>query len=343
MLVRMRYVVKKPNRNGTDRWYWQRPGFPTRRLPEEEAERAQAAYALNVRADAEKRALPIAPEVGTIAWAIDKYRESDQFTRLSYSTRRAYQRWMLALADTVGDQPLAGLDRRTIKETLDGINSRGGRRHCAAVLRAVAEVGVDYGHLPDNPVTRLRLAGARPRDAIWTPDDQAAFLEASKGELHGGAVALAFAIMLNTAQRPGDVRRMQWTQYDGTTIRLRQQKTGQLVEVPVHRDLRVALDDAKRHATGTNIVARPDGRPFSDASWRKHFNRIRAKAGLSHLQARDLRRTGAVRLSEAGCIPQEVAAVTGHSIDRTERILEVYIPRSRAMARSAIAKLERKR
>ena len=66
-------------------------------------------------------------------------------------------------------------------------------------------------------------------------------------------------------------------------------------------------------------------------------------AELEHLQARDLRRTAAVRLAEAGATVPEIAAVTGHSIDRTERIMEVYVPRTRAMAVAAIEKLERKR
>ena len=39
MLVRMRYIVEKRNSNGTSRWYWQRPGFATKRLPDDEAER----------------------------------------------------------------------------------------------------------------------------------------------------------------------------------------------------------------------------------------------------------------------------------------------------------------
>ena len=67
-----------------------------------------------------------------------------------------------------------------------------------------------------------------------------------------------------------------------------------------------------------------------------------SKAGLGHLQARDLRRTAAVRLAEAGATAPEIAAVTGHSIDRTERILEVYVPRTKAMATATITKLERK-
>ena len=342
MWVKMRYVVAKPNRDDSTRWYWQRPGFPTRRLPDDEIERVKAANQFNARADAEKRAEPVEPEYGTIAWAIDKHRASEDWAGLASKSRKVYERWMIVLSETVGDRPLASLTRRAVKETLDGIDSKGGKHHCAAVLRAIAEIAVDYEYLPANPVMQLRLTTYKPRQAVWAPEDQAAFIAACEGELHGGAMALGFKILLNTAQRPGDVRRMQWSQYDGTIIKVRQQKTGKLVEIPCHAVLREALDTAKRKAAGTTIVARTDGRAFSDPLWRHHFDGIKTKAGLEHLQARDLRRTAAVRLAEAGATVPEIAAVTGHSIDRTERIMEVYIPRTRAMAVAAIEKLERK-
>ena len=114
MWVKMRYVVAKSNRNGSTRWYWQRPGFPTRRLPDDGVERVKAANQFNARADAEKRTEPIEPEHGTISWAIDKYRHSENFTTLAFKSRKAYQRWMLALAGTVGDRPLTSLTRRAV-------------------------------------------------------------------------------------------------------------------------------------------------------------------------------------------------------------------------------------
>jgi hypothetical protein len=47
-----------------------------------------------------------------------------------------------------------------------------------------------------------------------------------------------------------------------------------------------------------------------------------------------------VRLAEAGCTVPEIAAITGHQLDRTARILETYLPRTAPLARAAIRKLE---
>ncbi len=54
----------------------------------------------------------------------------------------------------------------------------------------------------------------------------------------------------------------------------------------------------------------------------------------------DLRRTMVVWLAEAGSTEAEVAAITGHLIDRVRTILETYLPRTGTMAASAISKLE---
>jgi hypothetical protein len=46
-------------------------------------------------------------------------------------------------------------------------------------------------------------------------------------------------------------------------------------------------------------------------------------------------------LAEAGCTELEIASITGHSYAQVHRILEVYLPRTRALADAAIMKLER--
>ncbi len=86
----------------------------------------------------------------------------------------------------------------------------------------------------------------------------------------------------------------------------------------------------------------PPPSPASSDLARKLFNEARSDAGLDHLQARDLRRTACVRLAEAGCTPIEIAAISGHSIESTTRILETYVPRTEAMGRAGMDRWERK-
>ena len=50
--------------------------------------------------------------------------------------------------------------------------------------------------------------------------------------------------------------------------------------------------------------------------------------------------TAIVLLGEAGCTEAQIAAVSGHSIEKTRQILETYLPRTTKMAEAAIRKWE---
>jgi len=60
-------------------------------------------------------------------------------------------------------------------------------------------------------------------------------------------------------------------------------------------------------------------------------------AEIEDLQYRDLRRTAVVWLGELGIEDHLIAAITGHKLDRTRKILETYMPRTTKMAGKAIA------
>ncbi len=338
-MVKMRYVVEKQNKDGSSRFYWERRGFPTRRLLGTEAERMAEADRLNERADAERVAEPDEPLFGSIAWAVAQYRASPKWQKLAVNTRRSYEPFMLSLDRLKGRQPVTALNRGAVREVLSGIAAPGRKVHCAAVLKRILDIAWDHDLIDRNPAVQLGLAASGKRDTIWTDEEIERFLAYCTGA-HGAAVALHFALMENTAQRPGDCRMMQWSAYDGHRIELIQEKTRKLVWVPCPAPLLAILDVARKQAKGLAMIASPNGRCLGEPTWRSAFQTIRAKAGLDHLQARDLRRTAIVRLAEAGCTVPEIAAISGHSIDRTERILEVYLPRTRAMASAAIAKLD---
>ncbi|MEM7223447.1 MAG: site-specific integrase [Pseudomonadota bacterium] len=342
MKIDARYMVAKANKNGTVRYYWQRRGFFTRRLPDDEIEAVREAKALNAKADAEALApVDLGPAPGTIAWAIAEYRASARWLNLSSTTRRVYERWMIKTEKQFGARSLTKLDPGSVDEMLGSIKSLGGKKHCAAVLQAIGKIAYRRGYRPTNPAMNLEIGRGKPRDQIWSKENEAAFLKACQVDLHGVAMGLAFLLMVDTAQRPGDLLRLTWASYDGTSLSLVQQKTGKRVEVDCTERLKAALDAAKAKRDRTLIVADRKGQRLTYGTFNKAFRRICEAAKIEGLQARDLRRTAVVRMAEAGALPQEVAAVTGHSLGKTMAILETYMPRTKKMQRAAIAKLER--
>jgi integrase len=135
-------------------------------------------------------------------------------------------------------------------------------------------------------------------------------------------------------------------------ISLRQQKTGELLDVPVHGTLEPLLRERLapdwkpeplsnqhnyRNTTATLLlVPSPTGRPWAYRNFCRAWDLIAKKAGIEGLQRRDLRRTGIVRLAEAGATTPQIAALSGHGIDYCQKIIETYLPRRTEVALGAI-------
>ena len=165
----------------------------------------------------------------------------------------------------------------------------------------------------------------------------------------------ALILGLHTGQREGDILRMPWSAYDGSRIILRQgkarrgSKLGPLIEIPCTAALRRMLDGMER--TSPLILTTKTGQSFKKRYFARLWNEATSKAGLQavalpgsdqavELHYHDLRGTAVTLLSEAGCTPQQVATITGHSLKTVHRILERYLARTRGLAEQAIFNFE---
>lgn len=143
-------------------------------------------------------------------------------------------------------------------------------------------------------------------------------------------------------------------------IRIRQGKTQAWIEVPVTGAVRrrVEANIARAKAAGRFDLILDDTRGSAayageagTTRFQRDFAGIREKAALRAaeagdtalaeeirtLQFRDLRRTCVVYLGELGLEDHLIAAITGHDIDETRRILRTYMPRTTGRAARAIA------
>lgn len=139
---------------------------------------------------------------------------------------------------------------------------------------------------------------------------------------------------------------------------------GRAVSVPVAGALReeierrfAAQDEANRDrqvAVTTLLVDDRTGLPWQRAHFIRCFTSARDKAvemarkagdqdaaeRLADLHFHDLRRTCVVRLFELGEDDTAIAAITGHQLETTRRILETYAPRTTKMAaRAQVARI----
>lgn len=326
----LKYVTARPSIADPKRWYWQRPGFPLQTLPADPVRRLEMVNALNAAADGK-----VATAAGSVAWVIQAYKDSDEYKALKKGSLKYYNRFLKDLELKFG--PLSFRGAMTRRVVVDYVKSwkAGLRRQVGAVLVNVFNAALYHQYADQNHAHKLKIKGGARRETVFSADDIKAWL----GKCDDAAMQLAFTILRFAVQRPNDVLMMTWAQYNGDTIKLRQEKTGKLIEVPCHSELRMALDDAKKSAKSVYIVSSGYRRlPYS--SFCSRFRVIADAAELPGHQARDLRRTAAVRMSEAEATIQQIAAIAGWSIQYTQHILETYIPRTLAMGRGAIAKWE---
>ena len=114
------------------------------------------------------------------------------------------------------------------------------------------------GLIATNPCSKAgKLYHGTRANKIWNDEEVARFLRTAPAYLR-----LAMLLSINTGQRQGDLLRLPWSAYDGVTIKLRQQKTGAYVPIPVADALKDALDAAPRRSP--IMLTNSDGKPSSE-------------------------------------------------------------------------------
>jgi integrase len=296
---------------------------------------------------------------GSLNALIRGYTLSVEFQqKLASSTKTEYRRMLTAAETEFGDMPIAALDDpRVRKEFLDWrekVARKSGEREADNRLSAISAMltwATDRGRIVANHLRGFkRLYHANRSEIIWLPEHIAAFMTVAPLEMQR-----ALIIGLHTGQREGDLLRLPWSSYDGGWIKLRQGKSrrggisGPLVEIPCTAALRRMLDKMER--TSALILTTKTGQSFKKRYFARLWDESMKAAGLQrvklpgmdepvNLHFHDLRGTSVTLLSEAGCTPQQVAAITGHSLKTVHRILERYLARTRGLAEQAIFNFE---
>ena len=209
------------------------------------------------------------------------------------------------------------LPQEFIVRTL-GKRSPAAARNWLKTLRGLLEFAVSEKFRADDPTRGVKLPKLPKSDGIatWTEEEIQAF---EARHPIGSRPRLAFALLLFTAQRRGDVVRMGRQHVRNGAISVRQQKTGASLEIPIHQDLQTVLDATpSEHLT---FLVTEFGKPFAPAGFGNWFRDQCNEAGLpKHCSAHGLRKAACRRLAEAGCTAHQIAAISGHaSLREVER------------------------
>jgi integrase len=162
----------------------------------------------------------------------------------------------------------------------------------------VVAVAITAGLRPGNPTTVIWVKLRATAGFKTWPEDAIAQFKARHPI--GSKARLAFGLLLYTAQRRGDVIRMGRQHIKDGFIRVAQQKTGAVLEIPIIPELREIL--AAHPAEHLTFLRTRTGDPFGAPAFTNWFRDRCAEVGLPRgLVAHGLRKAACRRLAEAGC------------------------------------------
>jgi integrase len=337
--IKLRYVNEFIDRHGKVRYYFRRPGSRSVKLPGLPGSiEFMDAYQAALVTVAPPPPSPKHVIRGSLADVAAGYMRSAAFANLSPSSQRLYRVALKPILEAHGHRLVRELPRTAARNVIEAIGaSRPGMANLTrAALSQVMAYAVATNVRPDDPfsgVGRYRLGTHH----TWTEAEIAQF---ERRWPLGTRERLAFALLLYTAQRGGDVVKMVRNDMVDGYIRVSQDKarqgtTNELM-IPIHPALARALN-AGPVVGMQHIITDARGRPLRALT--ELIEKAVQAAGLPpHCVPHGLRKAALRRLSEHQATTKEIAAVSGH---RSLKEIERYTARAdqARLAQSAVAKL----
>jgi integrase len=276
--------------------------------------------------------------LGSVADVVARYLGSTAYGNLAPSTQRDRLRLLDQFREDYGAQNFATLTPAHVERILAAKNGAPqSKKNFLKVLRAVAVMAVALQLRADDPTLGIKIK-TRPSEGFrtWTEEDIARF------EAYwpiGSRERLAFALLLYTGQRRGDVIHLGRQHVQNGLLTVRQGKTRAIVVIPLHPELQALLGHVSTGRQMTFLTT-ATGKPFAPGAFTNWFGAKCREAGLPlGLSAHGLRKAMCRRLAEAGCSTKEIQAVSGHVTLKEVERYAVAADRKR-LAANAIATLK---
>jgi integrase len=273
-----------------------------------------------------RRTLP-----GTINALVVRFYSSAAFQTLAPLTRSTYRNIIEKFRIEHGDKRVAKLERDHVRRMIDArAATPAAANNLLSMIGMLMRYAVEIGWRADDPTIGVRKVRITSNGFhTWTEQQISAF--EAKHPI-GTKARLAFDLLLHTAQRRSDVVKMGRQHVAGTMVRVRQQKTGAELQLPLHPKLAASL--ALTKVENLTFLCTDYGKPFSAAGFGNKFREWCDDAGLPReCTAHGLRKAAARRLAEAGCSAHEIMAITGHrTLAEVERYTREADQQRRAIA-----------
>lgn len=310
------------DRHGRTRWRYRHAG-KTVHLPGKPNEPAfEVAYAAALRGEKPQAAdihkLPTAahPRSFRAAWKIAK-RDPSWLANTS-ETRARHEKIAVAFLDSAvvpggaekwGDQPIADLKRRHIKEILaERGDTPHAARHLLTRIRQMIVAALDEEWIEVDPSHKVKWRPAYKGWRAWTWDEMMAYEQRWP---MGSTARLVYALALWQGHRRSDIAVLRPEEIEGDLLRLRQIKTDKELALPIVTMLRDVFDATDM--SGPTILKTVYGNPFSAKSLTGKMAEWTKKADLpAGCTIHGLRKTLGKLMAEGNASTRSLMAALGH-------------------------------
>jgi integrase len=338
-VIKLDYVNEYTDRTGKKRRYFRRGGKRLGTLPGQPGSEAFMAAYQNFLAD-NKPAAP-APRTGEGSFGrlITEYYGSTPFKNLKPSSRKAYRYALEPLAAAHGHRLVRDMRADKVAKIIADIGATkpGMANFTKSVLQKLMKYAVKAKWRPDNPVVGVERFKSGTHHT-WTEGELKTF---ERRWPLGTRERLAYALLLYTIQRVGDVAKMRRSDIVNGELHVIQDKTGAELYLPVLPELAQAMKAYP--AKGLALIGTDNGRPLTRAALSHVMRGAIEQAGLpAKCVSHGLRKAGMRRMAEAGFTEKQIAAWSGH---KTLREIERYTQAAdqRRLSRDGAEKYEAKK
>jgi integrase len=257
---------------------------------------------------------------GSLAWLIERYRETTAWTDLSLATRRNRENHFKRAIEKAGHQPIRAVTSAVITKGRDSRSATPAQaRNFLDAMRGLFKWAKEAKHVTVDPTVDVRNPKRKkgPGFPVWTEADAALY---DKRWPLGTKERVWRDVLFYTGLRRGDAVRVgrqhvtDAIQEDGSIARvivLRTEKSQgeMIVTIPILKILQQTLDAGPTGQLA--FICGKNGKPLTKESFGNAFKDACRAAGLHNRSAHGCRKIAATRAAEAGATVAELNAIFG--------------------------------
>jgi len=335
---RPRFLQRHVTQHGRVVWYIRIGRGPRTRIrapfgtPEFDAE-YQAAL------EAKPRPHKAGAEAGSLAWLIERYRETTAWTDLSLATRRNRENHFRRAIENAGHQPIRAITSAAITKGRDSRAATPAQaRNFLDAMRGLFKWAKEAKHVAVDPTDGVKNPKRRrgPGFPVWTEEDAAAY---DRRWPLGTKERVWRDVLFYTGLRRGDAVTLgrQHVRDNVATLRTEKSQGEMIVSIPVLPILQQTLDAGPIGELA--FICGKNGKPLTKESFGNAFKDACRAAGLFNRSAHGCRKIAATRAAEAGATVAELNAIFGWKGTSMASLYTEAADRKR-LARDAMAKVQ---